>query len=295
VRAAGVEAPIASVVALLGVGYMGGSLALALRAAGATNEIVGYDPGPEAGRDAVARGIVDRMADSPAEAVKGAGLVILAAPVRSLHPLAQAIAKAVAPSAVVIDLGSVKAPLVDVLATGVLAQRFVGCHPLAGTEVTGVAAADARLYAGKPCFVCPAVVTDPSAVLIARQVWERIGSSVIELPAEAHDDFMAAASHLPHVAAFALALGLEPDADMLIERIPPTCPPTSLRDSSRVAASNPAVWRDILLENRRQLLPRVRQMEASLAAFRRAIENDDSEGLFDLLSRGQKTRRRIVG
>lgn len=281
-------------VALLGVGYMGGSLALALRAAGAAKTIVGFDPGVEAGREAVARGIVDRMAPSAAEAVRGAELIVLAAPVRSLLPLAQAITDAVAPNAVIIDIGSVKVPIVDALGAGPLAKRFVGCHPLAGTEVTGAAAADVRLYAGKPCFVCPSSTTDAAALAVARSTWKSVGASVIELPADAHDDFMAAASHLPHVAAFALALGLEPDADMLVERIPPTYPPTSLRDSSRVAASNPAVWRDILLENRRQLLPRIREMEASLSALRRAIETDDSQGLFDLLARGQRTRLRIV-
>ncbi|HEY0707211.1 MAG TPA: prephenate dehydrogenase, partial [Polyangia bacterium] len=224
----------------------------------------------------------------------GADRVILASPVRSLLPLAEAIAGHVAPTALIIDLGSVKAPLVEAVARGALAKRFVGCHPLAGTEVTGPGAADANLYAGKPCFVCPTVATDPAAVQAARRVWERIGATVIELPAEAHDDFMAAASHLPHVAAFALALGLEPDAEMLVERTPPSYPPTSLRDSSRVAASNPAVWRDILLENRRQLLPRIRQMEASLVALRRAIEDGAADQLSDLLARGRKTRQRIV-
>jgi len=126
-------------------------------------------------------------------------------------------------------------------------------------------------------------------------LWEGIGSSVIQLDPQPHDEFMAAASHLPHVAAFGLALGLEGEADMLVERIPPTCPPTSLRDCTRVAASNPAVWRDILLENRTHLLPLIAGLEASLSQLRGALQTEDAAALLDLLSRGQRTRRRIVG
>ena len=163
-----------------------------------------------------------------------------------------------------------------------MAGRFVGCHPLAGTEATGPAAADAALYRGKPCFVCPGPKADAGAIEAARQLWQGIGASVIHLDPAAHDEFMAAASHLPHVAAFSLALGLEDEAEMLIERIPPTYPPTSLRDCTRVAASNPAVWRDILLENRAHLLPKVARFEAALAELRGALERQDADGVAGL-------------
>lgn len=283
-----------SPLALLGVGYMGGSLALALRAAGLSNSVVGFDPNPEAGAQALARRIVDRMAASASEAVRGARLIVLAAPVRSLWPLAQAIAGEVSRDALIVDIGSVKGAVVAAIEASALGPQFVGCHPLAGTEATGPAAADATLYRNKPCFVCPSAKTDPAALAAARRLWEGIGASVVELSTDAHDEFMAAASHLPHVSAFALALGLEDDAEMLVERIPPTFPPTSLRDASRVAASNPAVWRDILLENRAHLLPRLSRLEASVAALRRAIEDADPAALQDLLARGQKNRQRIV-
>jgi prephenate dehydrogenase len=283
------------VLALLGVGYMGGSLALAARQAGLASQVIGFDPDPAAGEMALSRGIVDRMAVGPTQAVAGAKLVVLAAPVRSLATLAQAIAADVADDALVIDIGSVKGSVVRQIEQTALAGRFVGCHPLAGTEATGPIAADESLYRGKPCFLSPGPRATAAAIEAARALWLGIGASVIHLDPDPHDEFMAAASHLPHVAAFALALGLEDEAEMLIERIPPTCPPTSLRDCTRVAASNPAVWRDILLENRAHLLPLIGRLESAIAQMRGALDSGDATVLLDLLARGQKNRRRIVG
>jgi prephenate dehydrogenase len=284
-----------SSLALLGVGYMGGSLALAARQAGLVSEVIGFDPDRAAGENAVARGIVDRMAVTPEAAVETARFVVLAAPVRSLAILARAIAADVHPEAVVIDIGSVKAPVVEQIEQTALAGRFVGCHPLAGTEATGVLAANAALYQDKPCFICAGPRASSAAIEAAKTLWLSVGSNVIALDPVPHDEFMAAASHLPHVAAFALALGLEPQAEMLVERIPPSCPPTSLRDCTRVAASNPTIWRDILLENRAHLLPLLGGLQASLTALRGALEAEDADALLDLLSRGRSTRRRIVG
>jgi prephenate dehydrogenase len=283
-----------SPLALLGVGYMGGSLALAARRAGLCQEVIGFDPDPAAGPTALERGIVDRMVADPASAVSEARVIILAAPVRSLVPLARAIAPQVRADALVIDIGSVKAPVVTEIETTPLAGRFVGCHPLAGTEATGPGAADEALYRGKPCFICAGPRATAEAVAQARAFWTGVGASLIELAADPHDEFMAAASHLPHVAAFSLALGLEADADMLVARIPPTYPPTSLRDCTRVAASNAAVWRDILIENRGPLLPKIRRFEASLGELRAALERADAAGVEALLARGRANRRRIV-
>jgi prephenate dehydrogenase len=283
-----------SPLALLGVGYMGGSLALAARRAGLATEVVGYDPDQAAGKLAQERGIVTRMAGSAAEAVRGARLIVLAAPVRSLAPLARAIEAEVRPDALIIDIGSVKAPVVTALEATTLAGRFVGCHPLAGTEATGPAAADEALYRGRPCFLCPGPGTEPHALAAARELWLALGSSVMQLSPDPHDEFMAGASHLPHVGAFSLALSLEEDLAMLEERIAPQFPPTSLRDSTRVAASNPAVWSDILLENRDHLLPRVRRLEAAVAALRAAIEAGDAPALTALLARGRAARRRVL-
>jgi prephenate dehydrogenase len=220
--------------------------------------------------------------------------VVLAGPVRSLVPLAQIIAPQVAPGALVIDIGSVKGPVIAGVEATALAGRFVGCHPLAGTEASGPGAADGSLYAGKPCFLCPGPASRDDTVQRARNFWEALGATVLFLEPGAHDLFMAAGSHLPHVAAFALAASLEPDADMLEARIPRSYPPTSLRDSTRVAASNPAVWRDILIENRALLLPRIERLQQELAELKIAVESEDGPALFALLERGRSCRQRVV-
>jgi prephenate dehydrogenase len=278
--------------ALLGVGYMGGSLALAARKAGLVSRVVGYDIDPEAAAVAHRRGIVDETTERPEQAVGGAALVVLAGPVRSLAPLAASVAEAVAPGALVIDIGSVKAEVVSAIEATALFDRFVGCHPLTGTEATGPAAADESLYAGKACFICPGPRAGAEPVARARRFWEALGSTVLTMGPEEHDRIMAAGSHLPHVGAFALAASLERSVDLLLG--PTVYPPTSLRDSTRVAASSPAVWRDILLANRGHLLPLVKQLESCVQQMRAALEREDADSLHALLARGQAVRRKVV-
>jgi prephenate dehydrogenase len=281
-----------SPLALLGVGYMGGSLALAARRAGLASRIVGYEVDPEASAVARRRGIVDELSSRAVEAVRGARLVVLAGPVRSLAPLAAAVAAEVSPDALVIDIGSVKAPVVTAIEATALAGRFVGCHPLAGTEASGPGAADETLYQGKVCFLCPGSRTAPEALARARTFWEALGAKVLTLGPEEHDAIMAAGSHLPHVGAFALAASLHQKADLLVSR-GAAYPPTSLRDSTRIAASSPAVWRDILLENRGHLLPLVAELEARVGELRSALERNDADALHALLTQGQAVRRKV--
>jgi prephenate dehydrogenase len=283
-----------SPMALLGLGYMGGSLALAARRAGLVSRVVGYDIDPRAAAVARGRGIADHTVEQPAEAVREARLVVLAGPVRSLAPLASAIAGEVRADALVIDIGSVKAEVVAAIDAGPLADRFVGCHPLAGTEASGPAAADASLYQGRACFLCPGPATAPALAERARRFWEALGATVLTMEATEHDRLMAAGSHLPHVGAFALAASLESSAPLLVSRGEAAYPPTSLRDSTRVAASSPAVWRDILLANRSHLLPLVRQLETCVQEMRAALEREDAEALQGLLARGQAVRRKVV-
>jgi prephenate dehydrogenase len=283
-----------SPVALLGMGYMGGSLALAAREAGLVDRVVGFDRDPEAGRVARARGIVDEVSGAAEAAVAGAALVILATPVASLGALATQIAPAVRPDALVIDIGSVKAPVVQAIERTPLAGRYVGCHPIAGLEVSGAAHAHAGLYEGKPCYVCPGPRAQAQAIAAAESFWTGLGAHVVRLAPEPHDALMAAASHLPHVAAFALADSLSGVADALVAGIPAASPPTSLRDTTRVAASSPVMWRDIFLENSSALLPLVGALERSLGALRAAIEAGDGAALEALLRNARETRRRVV-
>jgi cyclohexadieny/prephenate dehydrogenase len=280
--------------AVLGVGYMGGSLALAARRSGVVGEVVGYDSDPAVAAVAEKRGIVNRMAASPRAAAAGAAVVVLSAPVRSITAMVADIAPAVADEALVFDIGSVKGPLARAVDTTPLAARFVGCHPLAGTEVSGAVSADADLYSGKPCIVCPGPRTSHTAIDGVVRFWEGIGASIIRMDPEEHDAFMAAASHLPHVASFALAGSLAGVADMLEAKIPPSAPPTSLRDTTRVAASNPIMWRDIFLENRAHLLPLVRELEHQVSELRVAIEKGDAASAQRLLEIARACRKRLV-
>lgn len=281
--------------ALLGVGYMGGSLMLAARRAGCVEEVTGFDLDPAAGLPAMAKGVVDAMAPTPAAAVQAANLVVLAAPVGSLPGLAAAVAPHLSPGALVIDLGSVKGSVIEAVRSVLpAAVSFVGCHPLAGREASGVAASDPDVYDGKPCLIC-ADAAATADVERAFAFWAAVGSKPVKADARAHDAFMAAASHLPHVAAFALAHALGAQAEALAQAMPAGASPTSLRDTTRIAASSPAVWRDIFVANRQQLLPLVDALAASVAALRDAIAAEDESTLQAFLVAARASRRMLIG
>ena len=190
--------------AVMGAGQIGGSVALAARAAGAVDEVVAWSRTREKLERARALGIIDRSAASAAEAAKGAALVVLAAPVRSLGDLAAEIAPALSPGAIVIDVGSVKATAIAAVEPKLPAGAFVACHPIAGTE----RAASPLLFEGKRCVLCPTALTRPEAVAIVERLWTAMGAEPVRMDAELHDRVLGAGSHLPHVAAYALAATL---------------------------------------------------------------------------------------
>jgi prephenate dehydrogenase len=280
--------------ALLGVGYIGGSAALAARRAGIVGQVVGYDPLLAATQAAVQLGVVDEAASSPQAAVRGASMVLLAAPVRSLETLLGAIAPALEADTTVIDVGSVKAGVVACAEAARMGGRFVGCHPMAGAEYSGVEAANAEIFPGRVCFICPGQNTQASAVAAAHEFWRSLGCQTVSLDAEIHDRLMAAQSHLPHVAAFALAAALLPSLPFLETTTTAASPTTSLRDTTRIAASGSAVWRDILLANQAYVLPMIEELETRVAEIRRAVEAGDGEALERILAAAQFCRKRLV-
>ena len=281
--------------ALLGVGYIGGSAVLAARRAGAVREVVGFDPSPAAGRAGVRLGVLDSVAETPQAAIAGADLVLLAAPVRSLDNLLRLAADAVAPTATVIDVGSVKAEVVATAETLLTGGRFVGCHPMAGAEFSGVEAAKADIFAGRVCFVYPGRRSCTSAVTMAEDFWRAIGCQAVTIDPETHDRMMAAQSHLPHVASFALAGALIPSLSFLDATTKAASPTTSLRDTTRIAASGPAVWRDILLANTKHVLPLIDDLQATVTEIRQAVASGDGQALEEILTRAQACRKRLVG
>jgi prephenate dehydrogenase len=280
--------------ALIGVGYIGGSAALAARRAGLVGSVTGYDVDPQAGPQACTLGVVDQMAASAEEAAAGASLVLLAAPVQSLAGLVGRIAARLAPGATVIDVGSVKQPVVRQADRALPGGRFVGCHPMAGAEHTGVGAADPEIFAGRVCFVCPTEHTSSEAIGAAARFWQGLGCQVVSIEPSLHDRLVAAVSHLPHVAAFALAASLTDALPLVEANALPGRPFTSLRDTIRIAASSPQVWRDILLANREHLLPLVRELEQRVHSIGAAMAAGDAPALEAALTLGQACRLRLV-
>jgi prephenate dehydrogenase len=281
--------------ALLGVGYIGGSAVLAARRAGVVREVVGFDLSSAAGQAGVRLGVLDSVAETPQAAVAGADLVLLAAPVRSLDGLLRAVAAAVEPTATVMDVGSVKADVVATAETLLASGSFVGCHPMAGAEFSGVDAAKPDIFAERVCFVCPGRSSNTAAVATAEGFWRAIGCQAVTIDPDTHDRLMAAQSHLPHVAAFALAGALIPSLTFLDATTKAASPTTSLRDTTRIAASGPAVWRDILLANAKHVLPLIDDLQAAVADLRQAVASGDGKALEEVLVRAQACRKRLVG
>jgi prephenate dehydrogenase len=279
--------------AVIGVGQIGGSVALAARAAGAVTEVVGWGRSAETLERAKALGIIDRAAATRAEVARGAALVVLATPVRSLGEVARDIAPALEAGAIVFDVGSVKGTAIREVERHLPQGSFVACHPIAGTERMGPDAASPLLFEGKRCVICPSASTREEAVATIEALWAAMGAEPVRMDAALHDRVMGAGSHLPHVAAYTLAGVLTSlDADVVGALL--RLPTSSLRDTTRVAASSPAMWRDILIDNKAEVVPLVEKLAARLEALRAAIAAGDAERIEALLAEGKSGRDRVL-
>ena len=277
--------------ALIGCGLMGGSFALALRQAGSVAHVAGFSASEGTRQKALKLGVIDSVCSSAAEAVRGADLVLVAVPVSATGSTLQAIDAALEPHALVMDVGSTKG---DVVAAARAAlQRslanFVPAHPIAGKEVAGIEHADAQLYRDRQVILTPLPENPTERVLLAHQLWQALGSRVLELSPEAHDASFAAVSHLPHLAAFALvnAVARQPHGAQHLSMAGP-----GFRDFSRIAASDPHVWRDILLANREEVLHQCTLMRESLHEFEMAMKAGDAQQLTALIAEASQTRSR---
>ncbi len=276
------------------MGYIGGSAVLAARRSGLVGSVVGYDVSPDACAAGQHKGVLDTAAPSPADAVRDATLVVLAAPVRSLENLLRELAPVLPAAAAVVDVGSVKSELVAAAEAALPSGQFVGCHPMAGAEFSGVECADPGIFADRICFICPPGNVSSLAMEAARLFWAGVGCRVVSIDPQIHDRLMAAESHLPHVAAYALAGALAPSLSFLGGTGSEAFPTTSLRDTTRIAASNPAVWRDIFFANAEHLLPLIDELEIYVRDIRAAVAKRDASGLQSLLSKAQSARQRLV-
>jgi prephenate dehydrogenase len=276
-------------VAVVGVGLIGGSLAAALRRAGVAAAITGFDRDTQALERATSLGVIDAAAGSVTEAVRGADLVVVAVPVRAIGGVLHDVALAMEPAAVVTDVGSTK---IDVVATArhelrERFARFVPGHPIAGRETSGVEAASAELFKGARVVLTPAPETAADALEAVRAAWEAAGGRVATLAAQEHDRIFAAVSHLPHLLSFALVseIAERPNAAELLGFAA-----GGFRDFTRIAASSPEMWRDVVLQNREALLAELDRYQARLAVFRELIERGDGPGLQRLMSEARSAR-----
>lgn len=271
---------------VLAPGLLGGSVAQAARARGLAASIRVWSRRPETRAGLRAAPWCDTVCDTPEDAVSGAGFVVVCAPVDQIVPLVQRIAPALAQGTLVTDVGSVKGSICRPAADALGARaHFVGSHPMAGSDRSGHAHADPGLFRDRTCFVTPLSGSDPAAVERVAAFWRATGAAVaIESP-ERHDEIVAHVSHLPHVAASALCCALAREDPAWRSFAGP-----GLRDTTRIAASDPELWTGILRENRSHVLRALRHCREELAAVEAAIEAEDWAAVRGQLERGRRYR-----
>ena len=274
---------------LIGCGLMGGSFALALKRAGLVKRVVGYSKSPSTTERARQMGVIDVEAPSALLAVSGADIVLIAVPVSATEATFRAIKHLVTPQMLVMDVGSTKRDVVDAGRRALREQigSFVPAHPITGKEVAGVEHADADLYDGRQVILTPIERTRTVQLQQAVDVWSALGCRVVKMSPENHDAAFAAVSHLPHLIAFALMnsiAGQPQGADYLGLAGP------GFRDFTRIAASDPKVWRDILLSNREELMEQSKAFMRNLQALELMISSGNGEALEGLIEHASVTR-----
>ena len=277
---------------IAGLGLIGGAAAAAWRRAGAVGEMIGFDPDPAAGRLALERGLVDRVVDRIG-ALGDVDVVLVAAPVGACAGVLRELAPALGAQAIVSDVASAKGAIVAAarIHLGAAFDRFVPAHPIAGSERSGAAHADAGLFSGRRVVTTPVAETDPSALARIEDLWRAAGARIERMTPERHDHVFAAVSHLPHLAAFALVatIARAPDADDLLRLAG-----GGFRDSTRIAASSAALWRDIALANAGPLGIELGRLRESLDEMQRALGAGDGAALESLFALASRSRRAWV-
>ena len=260
---------------VIGCGLMGGSFALAMKKAGLVKRVVGYSKSPSTTETAKRLGVIDVIAESALLAVSGADIVLLSVPVSATETTLKAIRHLVKPDVLFMDVGSTKCDVVDAArrALGKQVSAFVPAHPIAGKESGGVQHADAELYKGRQVILTPLPETDAGSVQKATDVWSALGAQVLKMTPTNHDAAFAAVSHLPHLLAYAFfqSVSTQPAGRDYLSLAGP-----GFRDFTRIAASEPAVWRDILMANKAEVLAQSKMFRQQLDRLEALIANGDS-------------------
>lgn len=279
---------------IFGVGLIGGSLALALRKAGYCDKVVGCSRNAEHLQRAVDLGVIDSYTLDPKEAVQGADMILLAVPMRAIKSVLESIVGHIDADAIITDAGSAKGSVIRAAAEafgGSVPPNFVAGHPIAGREKSSVEAAIDDLYINHKVVLTPSSETNANAVLRVKEMWQTAGATVEILDYKQHDDVLAATSHLPHVLAYSLVNTLSKSeyGDAVFDYAA-----GGFKSFSRIASSDPVMWRDICLENKEAILSALNDFQQDLSDLSKLIETDDEDALTELFAHSKATRDRNI-
>ncbi|MCY4151799.1 MAG: prephenate/arogenate dehydrogenase family protein [Aestuariivita sp.] len=281
-------------VALIGLGLIASSMYWAIKRWGVANEVVGFAQTENTRQEAREIGLCDRVYDSIAKTVEGADLVVLCTPVGAMEEVAREIAPALKAGATVSDVGSVKRHVVNCVSPHIPPSvHFVPAHPLAGTEQSGPRSGFAELFEDRWCLLVPSDDTDVTALENVERFWQALGSRTAILDAEHHDLVLAVTSHTPHLIAYTM-VGVAEDMRRITDREVIDYSAAGFRDFTRIAASDPTMWRDVFLNNKDATLEILGRFTEELFALQRAIRTGDGDFLFDYFSRTREIRRGII-
>lgn len=281
-------------VALIGLGLIAGSMSLAMRRAGVAGEITGYARS-QATRDTAREiGLVDRVCDTASEAVADADLIVLAVPVGAMGPVMEEIQSTLKPGAVVTDVGSVKKSVLEAVMPHIPeGVQFIGTHPMAGTEHSGPRSGFAELFDNRWCLIVPPEGADEGEVKKLEDFWAELGATTERMDPEHHDTVCAVVSHVPHLIAYTM-VGVADDLRRVTDQEVIKFSAAGFRDFTRIAASDPTMWRDVFLTNKDAALEILGRFTEELFALQRAIRTGDGDTLHDYFTRTRAIRRGII-
>ena len=280
-------------VSIIGLGLLGSSIARAVRTHMPSVVLSGHDANPEHVETARALKLVDDLADTAGAAVIDADLVILCVPVGAMGEVAASIAADLPPEAIISDVGSSKASVLDALMAALPRHAVIPAHPVAGTERSGPDAGFDSLFHNRWCILTPPQGADPAKVAQLSAFWERLGANTEIMDAAHHDLILAITSHLPHLIAYTI-VGTASDLESVTQSEVIKYSAGGFRDFTRIAASDPTMWRDVFLNNKDAVLEMLQRFSEDLTALQRAIRWGDGDALFDLFTRTRAVRRSII-
>lgn len=280
-------------VAIIGLGLLGGSIGLAVQEHLPGVATSGYDADPAARARAAERGLVQRVCDDAASAVRGADLVILCVPVGAMGAAAAELAPGLSPGALISDVGSSKLTVAKALAEALPGHAVIPAHPVAGTERSGPDAGFASLFHNRWCIITPPAEADPVQLAALSAFWEALGAKVELMDAQHHDLVLAVTSHLPHLIAYTI-VGTASDLEEVTQGEVIKYSAGGFRDFTRIAASDPTMWRDVFLSNRDAVLEMLQRFSEDLTGLQKAIRLGDGEALFEHFTRTRAIRRSII-